>query len=307
MLRFLIFPSLCLLILFSAIGLLFSRQWGWSEYASPELYLTYQEALNGAHPFFLVDAMGSGQRWKLSAGSGNLTALNCSPDGRTLAYLTDKGHLYVVNQAGIVYDRALGQGYDALAVANDGMIAASQTVYGIVYIISPEGSYPPDPPQHIAYDRVKIASSGATLWSHTAVGGIELVAPSGATVMTISSGAFSPVWLASERIFAFSYPDQASNVAGGLADTSRQMVVRFRNGILRDPILSPDATVEALPIQSSTTNATQIALVDPLTGTVRQQFGNDDRVDHLPICFLTFRPQILVSGSVSGSPNRDMM
>ena len=118
MLRFLISISLCLLIVFTGIGALLSRQWGWSEYASSELYLAYQDVSQPAS-FFLTDANGSDQQWKLSSKAGTLAALNCSPDGRTLAFLTASGHLYVVSQAGLLYDRVLGQGYDAIAASND--------------------------------------------------------------------------------------------------------------------------------------------------------------------------------------------
>jgi len=87
MLRLLTAFSLVIWTAFVGIGLLISQQWGWSEYASPQLYVVYyQTSPQRPYHFYMVDASGSGDQWAFRAKSGTLSSLNCAPDGRTLAY-----------------------------------------------------------------------------------------------------------------------------------------------------------------------------------------------------------------------------
>src|SRR5215213_348017 len=116
MLRFMLGVSLSLLIVLTGIGLVLAHPWGWSEYTSDTLYVVYAQMTDGVpSPFFLSSIDGSHQQWQLMAQVGTLKTVSCSPDGRTLAYLTESGHLHVVNRAGEVYDRKLGPGYDTVA------------------------------------------------------------------------------------------------------------------------------------------------------------------------------------------------
>ncbi|MEO8392208.1 MAG: hypothetical protein ABI700_04370 [Chloroflexota bacterium] len=293
MLRFLTAVSALLLIVLTGIGLMLSRQWGWSEYTSPELYLLYaQDTDKTPDPFFVIDIQSSAQS-PLAPQDGALQAASCSPDGRTLAYLNVSGHLYVVNQAGEIYDRKLGPGYDAVDLANNGVAAVARTDAGIVLVVTPDDSYPPLPPDHIAYDPIKIISSGATLWSHTAQGGIKLLAPSGETTLILPPSATSPNWLASEQLFTFEDFDGGTGSAGGMVDTARQQVVHIRHSNLPLGILSPDSRIQVVRFVAANTNHEQLYLVDPLSSQPKKQLTNDD-VFHQPICFLTFRPTVLI-------------
>jgi len=295
MLRFLTALSLGLALVFTGIGLMLSRQWGWSEYASNQLYVIYGQLNNATvSPFFEVNAAGNSDPEPLMVRDGTLMALNCSPDGRTLAFLTVSGNLTVINQSGVIYNRALGQGYDALTTANNGTVAVTQKVYGIVRVISPNGSSLPAPPDHIAYDPIKITSAGDTLWSHTAQGGIKLLAPSGETTLTVAPSASSPVWLAGEQMFTFANANGSVDSTGGMVDSARQLVVPLHHSIIPNGLLSPDASVEVVRYVEGGSSHEQLYLVDPLTSQPKQQLTHDENF-HIPICFLTFRPHMLTN------------
>jgi hypothetical protein len=288
--------SLVLLVIMSGIGLLVSHSWGWSEYASPELYLLYAQLTDGAPShFFLINTDGSNARWQLTPDEGALRTVSCSPDGRTLALLADNGHLSVINQSGSLYERKLGLGYDTLAAANNGDVAVSKESYGIVLVVTPHDSYPPVPPDHIAYDPIKLSSSGNTLWSHTAQGGIKLLAPSGEMLLALAPDAASPTWLASEQMFTFTHYDQAALSVGGMVDTSRPLVAQVRHSMIPLGLLSPDARLLAVRYVDATRRHEQLYLVDPLTNQPKQQLTSDEDYFHLPMCFLTFRPEMLIS------------
>ncbi|HVU13858.1 MAG TPA: hypothetical protein VHD90_21420, partial [Phototrophicaceae bacterium] len=135
MLRFLIFTSLRLLIAFTGISLLICKQWGWSEYASPELYVVYSQGENGD---YLINMSGNDEPERLAPKIDSIFALACSPDGRRLAVLTTTlhhydPHLYVISPSGIEYEKFFGENqlFDMLnsysffdmSIANDGTVA----------------------------------------------------------------------------------------------------------------------------------------------------------------------------------------
>src|SRR4051794_40401571 len=104
MLRFWITVSLLLVMVFMGFGLVVSKAWGWSEYASDELYVIYyQTTVDGRSPLFLVNGNGTGEQWKLDTEAETLRQLNCSPDGQTLVFDTDQREFYTVRSTGIVY------------------------------------------------------------------------------------------------------------------------------------------------------------------------------------------------------------
>jgi hypothetical protein len=300
MLRLLTAFVVVLTLVFAGIGLLFSRAWGWSEYASNELYVLYARSLDGVSkevppPYLLVNTDGSGDQWQLGAQTNLLMTVSCSPDGRTLAYLTSDGQLTVANESGIVYQKNVGAGYDALDAANNGTVAVSQTATGISLIVSAQGNTIPVPPDHIAYDPIKVASSGVTLWSHTAQGGIKLLSSSGETKLSLAPNASSPAWLAGEQLFTYTTYDSASFPQGGIVDPAHAMVTQVRRSLFQFGLLSPDArSVVVQFVLGDRRDHEQLYLVDPLTSRPQQQLTDDDFF-HLPVCFLTFRPAMLIS------------
>src|SRR5579871_3402962 len=168
MLRFLIISALCLTIVFSGISLLISKVWGWSEYASPELYVVYQQWIGmPPFPYFLVDADGSGQKWKLTMENEQPKDLNCSPDGRTLAFLLKK-HLYVVNSSGIIYDQELKTGYEVVGVNNsqDAYLSwlYAYRQHGDLSIVDATHSDAIPLPDQDNYTNLQVSSSGMVLW-----------------------------------------------------------------------------------------------------------------------------------------------
>src|SRR3954464_3937366 len=132
MLRLLIAVSLPLLIVFTGIGLLLSRQWGWSEYASDALYVVYYTGSQGGIRYFIVNADGHGDSAPLTWNEETITALGCSPDGRTFAIFTHARHLYVLTSAGLAYDKQTTRPYDDVRVQNDQTVSLYlEDSYGI--------------------------------------------------------------------------------------------------------------------------------------------------------------------------------
>ena len=85
MLRFWITVSLCLLIIFTGIGLAVSKAWGWSEYASDTLYIVAFERTSSHSSFVLVNADGSGQK-RISFFGGRSATPEWSPRGDQIAF-----------------------------------------------------------------------------------------------------------------------------------------------------------------------------------------------------------------------------
>src|SRR5258707_7597405 len=104
MLRFWITVSLLLTVVFTGIGLMVSKAWGWSEYASPELYLVSASLPDN---YFITNTDGSDKPEKLVWNRGTITTIGCSPNGNTFAFLTDRVHLYVLTSNGISYDKVI--------------------------------------------------------------------------------------------------------------------------------------------------------------------------------------------------------
>jgi hypothetical protein len=294
MLRLLTYLALVCCILLTAIGAAFSRAWGWSEYTSDELYVVYQQQGEGLPQFFMVDADADSPPVSLHWQEGNLTVLACSPDGQTLALLGASGQLAVLNRAGVLYQRALGSGYDGVYAANNGRVAVFKETYGLALIVDGQGSHAPIPPEHIAFNPIEITSSGAALWSHTGTGGIYLMSPNGDNLMRLPQGTSAPVWLASEQLFLFRDTNYVNVWDAGIVDAASRMVVGLRDSnILLYGILSPDATEEVMPLDDPEKPQDQLYVIDPFTRRSMRQLTYDEGIRHTPLCFLTFKPPML--------------
>jgi hypothetical protein len=283
--RFFVLISGYLSIGFALLGALVSRAWGWSEYASPELYVVYYQAKPAPpYPFFMVDTNGSDRQWKLAAETGILTDLNCSPDGRMLAFLKDNTHLYVVSQTGLVYDRMLNQAYTALSVANNGTVVAFNPGNDAL-LIDPHQMLALVAPDDNRYGLVIPTSQGALLWHRASYFGLEVASRDGRLIASFPLVIF-PKWLASEQLMTFgdiaSIPTQRV-----LVDTTRQSSVRLSGGLLNG-VFSPDGTRRTLNAFEPGTSNVQIVVADPFSDDHMRQLTHTPNSIYEPICFLAF-------------------
>ncbi|MEO8392209.1 MAG: hypothetical protein ABI700_04375 [Chloroflexota bacterium] len=298
MLRFMLSLSLALLISLTGIGLVIAHQWGWSEYASPELYVVYYQAKRERpYGFFMVDAAGSGGSWSLTTHSVTLTTLNCSPDGRTLAFLTDDAHLYVVNQSGLVYERVLDQRRTVLNVANNGMVALSdlsQVRQGGSVLLDARQTLALVPPDGSSYESVEPSSLGTAIWNRADYSGVHITTLSGEMIATFPR-VDVPKWFASEQILT--YDDIGALPAERvLADPSTRKLIRLNSALMRG-VFSPDGTRRATNMIEPGSANVQIIVTDALSTDHSEQLTHSSGVIYVPICFLTFRPTMLISGS----------
>ena len=136
-LRLLLRISLYLLIVFTLIGVLISREWGWNEYASDELYLVYSQITDDLH-YSIINTDGGENGEELTWQEGTITALDCSPDGRTLAVLIESAHIepsqdfpggmpnhVLIATQSTFSDIPLYWHFDGVQVANNGIVALS--------------------------------------------------------------------------------------------------------------------------------------------------------------------------------------
>src|SRR5579871_4012195 len=97
--RLFAFFTLLLLIAFSGFGLTIARPWGWSEYESSQLYIVYYQIGAQHNPYFIVSTDGGDNSQPLTSPDGIVDQVDCSPDGRSFAVLTDTDHLDVLTDA----------------------------------------------------------------------------------------------------------------------------------------------------------------------------------------------------------------
>lgn len=277
---------------FTLVGLLISREWGWSEYASDELYVVYHQGAQRPTPFFLVNADGSGETWALTTNNEIIVNLDCSPDGRTLAFVTDLPHLYVINQTGIIFDRTLDRVYKDVSfqVANNGLV----TYQGELFVDAND-SHPLIAPHGYEGTSATISSWGFFLWKY-ANGGIEAVNSAGDTVIFVRYG-YAPRWLASEKLFVFSSPYGMPRSRQLLADAMTQQMVLLPPNT-PDGIFSPDGTKRVVRGVDRANGYEDILLIDAFSNDVTQQLSHNDNYYYAPDCFLTFRPEMLIDDSL---------
>src|SRR5664279_2822140 len=200
MLRFLGLFALRLLAALAVVCVLIAHQWGWSEYASPELYVVYYQFTNGQIQYYIANADGSSPGVKLSWQGGGISKLDCSPDGRTFAFLTDTRHLYQMTSAGIVYDSAEDQMYTTVNVADDGTTALFDPAAGKL-LVNARGIDLSEPNQsNHDLDRIDISAQGLLLWTRD-FNDIQVVSLATGQVVPYVSHGYSGQWFASGQIF----------------------------------------------------------------------------------------------------------
>jgi hypothetical protein len=245
MLRGLIAWVLRLTACFALIGVLLSHEWGWSEYASDELYVVFfnHPTLREVPQYYIVDTDGSSEGERLTWDSTVITAFDCSPDGRALAFLTDLAHLYVITSNGLLNHRIVDEVYIDLEIANN------QTVE--------------------LYQRFKPSFYGD--------------------------------WLSSEQIFTYTRsPVSALNqsIQSGryLGDTQTGLSVWMNDAWGVEAPLSPDGTKTAYAMNNAYEEADQIYIVDFLRNKIVIQLTHEPNPSGQPLCFLAFRPDLLIAG-----------
>nr|AUN37653.1 hypothetical protein [uncultured bacterium] len=289
MLRVWVMVSLLMTLVFTGIGLATSKAWGWSEYASDELYLVYMPEKIGDSPYsyFIANADGSGEHWKLAAATGTLTKVNCSPDGRTVTFVTDAPHLYIVNRSGIVFDRVLGQASTEI-ISSNGFDASlgDLIINSYNHILKyPEDGYEYAPP--------RTSPSGMLLWNRLPMG-ILMTTSTGEFVTSLSQST-NAAWLASKDVFTFTAPvGYRSGWHQYLED------IRTRNVIMLPPqspsgVFSPDGTVRAKTTPNKSGMIANISLTSVFSNDPIKQLTFSLDAYYIPVCFLTFRPQILLA------------
>nr|AUN37651.1 hypothetical protein [uncultured bacterium] len=303
MLRVWMRAGLVLMALFTGIGLVVSKAWGWSEYASDDLYVVYASYM-GITSYFSVkvnDAPDEGAL--LTWDKAEITALDCSPDGRRLAILTDTGHVGIVTAAGMVENTPEDQGYDQVSVANDGTVALFNMETGDLRIGTTTMNLPV-PAQQISDNFIDMASQGFALWEK-GVDDTELLSLASGEVVLSLPFTGGGQWLASENIFAFNYglfSDEDAGKPSGwyLADAATHETVRINEWSISSPF-SPDGTKTAnVVILDGLQQREQIGVFGAFAphdfAQARVLTSNPD-ISHFPLCFLTFRPQRLIGAS----------
>jgi hypothetical protein len=288
-----------LLIALMGISLGIARAWGWSEYASPELYVVYYQISNPHNQFFVVDASGSGLNAELAGSGGTIAQVDCSPDGRYFAFLTDTHHLYVLNSAGTVSDRAEDPAYTTLSVANDGTAALFDPLDDRLLIGDHALDLSAARPAN-AFDRVKLSQQGNILWMRN-FNDIQIVSSGGSVTPYVPHG-YSGNWLASGQIFTYAdnmTDPEGVGLYGGqyLMDMRTHLVAKIGDWDLSRP-LSPDAVKTAAPLTiSGVSTKTQIVVYDLLTNAHLKVLTHDPDTASQPVCFLTFLPKMLIAGN----------
>lgn len=302
MLRFLAFLSLRVAVCLALFGVLIARAWGWSEYASPALYVVYFQINSHRNAYFVVNTDGQAPAEPLTSNNSAFSTFDCSPDGRVFALLTERRSLTVVTAAGVVEETRADRDYTTVNVANDGTVALFDAEAGWLRVgdrgidlSSPDGE------PHLM-DRVDISPHGAVLWNQR-FRHIQVVTPDYQQVLAYVPDGHSGAWLPSAQMFTYYNlltDRDGSTISGGqyLMDVGMQRVVRVGGWSLTRP-LSPDGTQVAGTFVSRTGGSryAQVVVYDLFTGANRRQLTFDREVASQPICFLTFRPDALIANN----------
>ncbi len=280
----------------ACLGLLIARAWGWSEYASPDLYLIYYQLANPSVHYFVVNADGSDSGDLLRWDGSPITKLDCSPDGRRFAFLTNDGQLIALDRGGIVSQQPVAPSYSTVNVADDGSLALYDPASGKLWVNDTEIDLStPDRPGH-PFDRIDIASHSEILWTQN-FSDIALVSLATGVVTPAVPHGYSGQWLASGQMIVFA--DQVTDsegigLYGGqyLIDLPSQRVIRIGDWTLSSPI-SPDGTkvAAASPI-TSLNHVAQAVVYGLFDNSYHQLLTHDPKTASQPVCFLTFRPEL---------------
>lgn len=299
MLRFLALLTLRAALCLALLGVLIVRAWGWSEYASPQLYVVYYQLLNSRNAYFLVDANGERSGEALTLPDGGRATLDCSPDGRTLAVLTEN-QLIVVNAAGVVQQIPVDQTYTTVNVADDGTVALLDAPAGWLRVNNAEIDLTSADGERFPLDRVDVAAGGLILWNQH-FSRIDVVTPDRQQVLASVPSGHSGTWLPSAQLFTFYdlLTDRDGNAQSSgqyVMDMRVQRAVKVGGWSLSRP-LSPDGRQVAAALVSSSGLA-QVVVYDLFTDANRRQLTFEP-VASQPICFLAFRPEALLAGGLS--------
>lgn len=298
MLRFLALLTLRAALCLALLGVLIVRAWGWSEYASPQLYVVYYQLLNNRNAYFLVDANGERPGEALVLPDGGRATLDCSPDGRTLAVLTEN-QLVVMNAAGVVQQTPVDQTYTTVNVADDGTVALLDAPAGWVRVNDAEITLTAEDAEKYPLDRVDVAVGGLILWNQH-FSRIDVVTPDRQQVLASVPRGNSGTWLPSSQIFTFYNleTDRDGAATGGgqyVMDIEHYRTVKVGGWVVSRP-LSPDGRQVAAALVPKGSSLVQVMVYDLFTDANRRQLTFEP-VASQPICFLAFRPEALLSAS----------
>lgn len=301
MLRYLMLAALRFCALVTLVGVLVSRAWGWNEYTSPELFVVYYQIVNARNQYALVSVDRADDDVKLRWNDSPIAKVDCSPDGRTFAFMTDDAHLYVMTRDGLLYERAEDRLYTTVNVANDGTTALFDPATGWLVIDTNGIDLSARNSEIYPLDRVDISSQGLVLWNRH-FEEIEVFAPPAGEVVSYIPRGHSGVWLAAGQMFTFYdlITDRDGLAIGGgqyVMDVAAQKLVRIGGWTVTRP-LSPDGmkVAAALPTRGSN-NLVQVVVYDLFTNQNRRQLTHAPDTASQPICFLTFRPERLTAST----------
>lgn len=302
MLRFLLLTSVVLSAVFTVIGALLSREWGWSEYASDELYVVYIQGENG---YFIINTDGSGENVRLAWNNSLITALDCSPDGRRLAFLTNDARLHVLTYRGVDYERDILFDYRNINVANNGRVALSKHLQDDLIIDATQIFSLQVSKINAIYSSVRISSEGLALYAgdHQNNPGIHLVSLMNLDTISLTQDHFdgNEEWLAPERLFIYTHVVSLNSYQRILFDVNRRKGLLLTWNNISENIFSPDGTKLAFSYYYE--DIQQVYLANAFSS--HYFAGHDDYykplthndVDSTSICFLTFRPEMLIDQS----------
>ncbi len=301
MLRLLALFALVLLIALFGFGWVIARPWGWNEYASPALYVVYYQVGGQHNPYFIVNADGDVSSQSLASAEGSFVQVDCSPDGRSFAALTDTGHVYVARSDGSSDERSINPIFTTVSVADDGTVALFDPsddrllIGGKTITLTSSGHQPNE------FDRIDISAQGQLLWMRD-FNDIQVVSLANGSVAPYVPHGYQGQWFDNGRMIT--YDDNMTDAIGDgiyggeyLMDIGTQMVVKIGDWDLTRPI-SPDGTKIAAPLPiTGVTQRAQVVVYDLFTNANRHILTHDSAHASQPVCFLTFQPQSLISAS----------
>ncbi|MBI1255998.1 MAG: hypothetical protein GC204_00875 [Chloroflexi bacterium] len=302
MLRFWVMVSLLATALFAGIGLAVSKAWGWSEYASDELYVVYSSGIRDPRDYSIVRVNPDDleAREQLIWHDAKIMSLACSPDGRTLGFLTDGAQVVVMTSAGIRSEQREDETYSSLSITDNGTVVLFNAETGDLRIDATNINLS-DLQHSSTGDKVKLSSQGLTLWTGFSEGVYIFSLDTREVVMSLPLARMGS-WLAFGDIFAFEYPKSKQLSSLGLlpglylADVTSQKIVRLNDSLVVPPI-SPDGMGANAGLMLDGLQQKEQALI---SNPLNQQINGDILawgvdMSNSPLCFLTFRPEMLLA------------
>lgn len=299
MLRFLLLVSVCLSALFTLVGAALSQESNWNESASDELYVVYWQGTQTEKDYWLINIDGNSEAEKFEVQGEVITSFDCSPDGRTLALMTNVDELYVIDETGILYRQPVDLVYNFIQVVNNGAVVFSDKDNDTLVNRDQVEILIPPSADEFSYYHVEVSSENLRLWS-SYDNGVELVSPDGELLMSFPYARYG-MWLASERFFTFDYTSEANEVLGF---SMGEYFIDSVTGAMSKPMLgiafgalSPDLTKRVALLGDSTTGDEITFVGEAFSGTFSQRLIENVGENYLPMCFLTFRPEMLIDQS----------